>query len=200
MGSSPIVYGETVFLQCDLVRGSFILAVNKRTGKVRWRKIRPGVIEGWSTPVILPKKGELVALSSSGLESMDLETGDTRWSIPASNGLMIPSPVTDGNTLVATGRGSVQPTFTTRQETLKNLDANKNGKLSPDEIEKEYGPNNFGIVDSDRDGYITEEEWNRFRNRGVGEFGITTIRLSDKKILWRYKRGLPYVPLPLLYE
>jgi outer membrane protein assembly factor BamB len=54
--------------------------------------------------------------------------------------------------------------------------------------------------DSDRDGYITEEEWNRFRNRGVGEFGITMIRLSDKKVLWRYKRGLPYVPSPLLYQ
>jgi outer membrane protein assembly factor BamB len=200
IGSSPIVYGETVFLQCDLVRGSFMLAVNKRTGKIRWRKDRPSVIEGWSTPVILAKRGELVALSSSGLESLDVETGDTRWSIPASNGLMIPSPVTDGNRLVATIRGSDQPTFPTWQETLKDLDANKDGKLSPDEVEKEYGPNNFGIADSDRDGYITEEEWNRFRNRGVGEFGITTIRLSDKKVLWRYKRGLPYVPSPLLYQ
>jgi outer membrane protein assembly factor BamB len=200
MGTSPIVYGETVFLQCDVARASFILAVNKRTGKVKWRKNRPGVFEGWSTPVILAKTGELVALSSNGVEAFDMETGDTRWLIEATNGLMIPSPVTDGNRLVATIRGSVQPEFPSWQDSLRDLDKNKDGKLSPDEIEKAYGPNNFGIADSDRDGYITEQEWNRFRNRGVGEFGITTIRLSDKKVLWRYKRGLPYVPSPILYQ
>jgi len=47
---------------------------------------------------------------------------------------------------------------------------------------------------------ITEEEWNRFRNRGVGEFGITGISLKDRQILWRYKRGIPYVPSPILYQ
>jgi outer membrane protein assembly factor BamB len=200
MGSSPIVFGETVFLQCDELRNSYILAVNKRTGEIRWRATRPNAVEGWTTPVIIAETGELVALSSSGLECLDIETGKTRWSFPANNGIMIPSPIRDGGTLIATIRGSDAPTFPTWEETLKELDSNKDGKVSPDELEKRYSRNSFGIVDSDRDGYITETEWNRFRNRGVGEFGITAISLQDRKVLWRYKRGLPYVPSPLLYQ
>jgi len=200
MGTSPIVHGESVFLQCDQVRGSYVIAVNKRTGKIRWRKNRPSAIEGWATPLILPETGQLITLSSSGVESLDLETGKNHWSLPASDGLMIPSPITDGETLIATIRGSDQPTFPSWEQTLGDLDANKDGKLSPDEFVKRYQRNSFGIADSDRDGYITEEEWNRFRNRGVGEFGITGIGLTDRRILWRYKRGMPYVPSPVLYQ
>jgi outer membrane protein assembly factor BamB len=51
MASSPIVYGETVFLQCDQLLGSFIVAADKRTGRVRWRTTRPSVLEGWATPL-----------------------------------------------------------------------------------------------------------------------------------------------------
>jgi outer membrane protein assembly factor BamB len=200
MGTSPIVHGESVFLQCDQLRGSYVIAVNKRTGTIRWRKSRPSTIEGWATPLILPETGQLITLGSSGLESLDLETGKTRWSLPANDGLMIPSPITDGETLIATIRGSDQPTFPSWEQTLSDLDANKDGKISPDELAKRYARNSFGIADPDRDGYITEEEWNHFRNRGVGEFGITGISLKDRRILWRYKRGMPYVPSPVLYQ
>jgi outer membrane protein assembly factor BamB len=72
--------------------------------------------------------------------------------------------------------------------------------LSPPEITKRFHINNFGIADPDRDGFITQQEWNAFRNRGVGDFGITSIGLKDKKVQWRYTRGLPYVPSPVLYR
>jgi outer membrane protein assembly factor BamB len=142
----------------------------------------------------------LVALSSNGVETFDLETGMARWSLPANNGIMIPTPITDGKRLIATIRGSDEPTFPTWVETVRELDADKDGKLSPTELSKRYNIGSFGIVDTDRDGYIVEEEWNRFRNRGVGEFGFTAISLEDKNVLWRYKRSLPYVPSPVLYQ
>jgi len=200
MASSPIVHGETVFLQCDQLLGSFIVAADKRTGKVRWRTSRPSVLEGWTTPLVLPETGELVALSSNGVETFDVETGKARWLLPANNGIMIPMPITDGKRLFATIRGSDEPVFPTWVETVKELDADKDGKLSPEEISKRYNIGSFGIADTNRDGYIVEEEWNRFRNRGVGEFGITAIRLKDKTVMWRYKRSLPYVPSPVLYQ
>jgi outer membrane protein assembly factor BamB len=189
-----------VFLQCDQLLGSFIVAADKRTGKVRWRTSRPSVLEGWATPLVLAETGELVALSSNGVETFDVETGKVRWSLPANNGIMIPTPITDGKRLIATIRGSDEPTFPTWVETVRELDADKDGKLSPTEISKRYNIGSFGIVDTDRDGYIVEEEWNRFRNRGVGEFGFTAISVKDKNVLWRYKRSLPYVPSPVLYQ
>lgn len=95
MGSSPVVHGETVFLQCDLRKESFIVAVDKRTGRVRWRATRPAVLEGWTTPLILPESGELVAVSSNGIEALDVITGKVRWSLQGNNGIMIPTPVTE---------------------------------------------------------------------------------------------------------
>jgi outer membrane protein assembly factor BamB len=200
MGSSPIIHGESLFLQFDQLQGSQIISVDKRTGKLRWRANRPRVLEGWATPLVLPEVGELVSLSSSGVEAFDMETGVLKWTLPASDGIMIPTPITDGRILIATVRGSDQPTFPNWEETIKELDADKDGKLTPSEISKRYNIASFGIADSNRDGYIVQEEWNRFRNRGVGEFGITAIRVADKTVMWRYKRGLPYVPSPILYQ
>lgn len=113
---------------------------------------------------------------------------------------MIPTPITDGQILIATIRGSDQPTFPAWDDTAKELDSDQDGKLTPKEVSKRYNIGSFGIADNDRDGYVVETEWNRFRNRGVGEFGITAIRLADKNVVWRYKRSLPYVPSPVLYR
>ncbi|MFN0102292.1 MAG: PQQ-binding-like beta-propeller repeat protein [Bryobacteraceae bacterium] len=200
LASSPVLHGETIFFQCDQVRGSYVIAVNKRTGLVRWRVNRPNTIEGWSTPLILPDAGELVVLSSNGLEALDVETGKTKGFVPAAQGLMIPVPITDGKRLIATFRGSDQPLFPTWEETLRALDSDGDGRLVVEELSKRYDAGSFGIADPDRDGHITGPEWNIFRNRGAGEFGITSLRLEDKSVAWRYKRGLPYVPSPILYQ
>ena len=200
MGSSPILHGETVFLQIDQLRDSYVIAVNKRTGLVRWRVTRPNTIEGWSTPLILPEAGELVVLSSNGLEALDVETGKTKWFVPASQGLMIPAPVTDGKMLIATVRGSDQPLVPPWEDTVKALDSNGDGKLVVEEFSKRHDAGSFGLVDPDRDGYSTEPEWNSVRSRGVGEFGITSVRLADKSVIWRHKRGLPYIPSPMLFQ
>jgi outer membrane protein assembly factor BamB len=205
MASSPVLYENTLYLQCDQTHGSFVIAVDARTGRVRWRKERDkNVLEGWSTPLILAKSGELLAVGSSGLEAMDAATGQTRWSVPTGGGLMIPAPITAGvgngeQAVIATFRGSDQPVYPSWEQMLRD-DADNNGMLSRPEITKRFHVNDFGIADSDRDGFITQQEWNAFRNRGVGDFGITCIGLKDKKVQWRYTRGLPYVPSPVLYR
>ena len=158
MGSSPILHGETVFLQIDQLRDSYVIAVNKRTGLVRWRVTRPNTIEGWSTPLVLPGAGELVVLSSNGLEALDVETGKTKWFVPASQGLMIPVPLSDGKKLIATFRGSEQPVFPTWEDTLSALDSDGDGRLVAGELSKRYVAENFGIADPDRDGYISGPE------------------------------------------
>jgi outer membrane protein assembly factor BamB len=198
MGTSPVVHGNSVFLQCDQVRGSYLVAVNKRNGAIRWRKDRPSAIEGWSTPVVAPDGRHLVTLGSSGLEGLDVETGESRWHVPAAGGLMIPVPVIYRDHIIATIRGSDQPAFPS-WESIRTLDTDGDGKLNPEETAKRFNKGSFGIADPSRDGFITEAEWNAFRNRGVGDFGITSVRASDRSIAWRYTRGLPYVPSPVVY-
>ncbi len=41
MGSSPIVIGNQVVLVCDQSNGSFMIAADKNTGRVRWHVDRP---------------------------------------------------------------------------------------------------------------------------------------------------------------
>jgi outer membrane protein assembly factor BamB len=199
MSTSPVLLGETVFLQVDQVNGSYLLAVDRRNGKVRWKTKREKTIEGWSTPIVTPR-GEVVTLSSNGLEAFSAETGEQKWLIPAPDSLMIPVPVLVGDRIYAPIRGSEKVTFPEWKGLLRDADADGDGKLVPKEAAKRFPIASFGIADPDRDGYITEAEWNKFVNRGVGEFGFTAVRLSDQKVLWRHKRGLPYVPSPLVYE
>ena len=52
MGASPVIVGDLVVLACDQSLGSFIMAVDKRTGRVRWKVDRPEAKSGHSTPVL----------------------------------------------------------------------------------------------------------------------------------------------------
>ena len=52
MGASPVIVGDLVVLSCDQSLGSYIMAVDKRTGKVRWKVDRPEAKSGHSTPII----------------------------------------------------------------------------------------------------------------------------------------------------
>ena len=50
MGASPIIVGDLLVLACDQSLGSFLMALDKRTGTVRWKVDRPEAKSGHSTP------------------------------------------------------------------------------------------------------------------------------------------------------
>src|SRR5215471_3335874 len=58
-GSSPILVDNSVILSVDQdTPGSFLIAVDKNSGRVRWKVERPEVISGYSTPIVYqPKQG-----------------------------------------------------------------------------------------------------------------------------------------------
>ena len=51
-GASPILVDDALILPVDQDSGSYLIAVDKRTGKVRWKVDRPDVISGYSTPTV----------------------------------------------------------------------------------------------------------------------------------------------------
>ena len=58
MAASPVLAGNVVILPCDQDTNSFMLAADKKTGRVKWKIDRPGVISGYSTPLLYkPKDG-----------------------------------------------------------------------------------------------------------------------------------------------
>src|SRR4029078_685148 len=58
-GASPILVDDKVILPVDQDHpASYLIAVNKNTGKVSWKVERPIVISGYSTPIVYqPKDG-----------------------------------------------------------------------------------------------------------------------------------------------
>jgi outer membrane protein assembly factor BamB len=51
-GASPILTGNTLLMNIDQDTGSFLLAIDKSSGRVLWRTPRPHAQRGYATPVL----------------------------------------------------------------------------------------------------------------------------------------------------
>jgi outer membrane protein assembly factor BamB len=86
-GSSPVLDGDRLFVQCDNEEKSFLAAFNKKTGDELWRVSRNDK-SSWSTPIVWKNKQrtELVCCGKSAMRSYDPATGKVYWEIKMANG------------------------------------------------------------------------------------------------------------------
>ncbi len=104
-GASPVVYKDRIIMDWDHQAGSFIVALDKNTGKDIWKADRE---EGtsWATPYIVEVNGKLqiVTAASKFVRSYDFETGELIWQCSGLTQNVIPCPVTaDGIVYVMSG-------------------------------------------------------------------------------------------------
>src|SRR5581483_5836681 len=93
-GASPILYQDTLILAHDMDKDDFytkvpnerpsvLLALDKRTGRLRWEAPRTAERACYSAPFLLPRPGEkgpvLVVTSTTAVTGYDLETGAKVW-------------------------------------------------------------------------------------------------------------------------
>jgi outer membrane protein assembly factor BamB len=108
-GSTPTLYRDRLVVVWDHQGESFIVALDKRTGKEIWRATRDE-IDTWATPLVVEHNGraQVVTGGMKQLRSYDLETGKLVWHSAGTTMNAIPSPVTaDGMIYVMSGfRGS----------------------------------------------------------------------------------------------
>jgi outer membrane protein assembly factor BamB len=108
-GSSPAMFGDTVVFLWDHEGDDFIVALDSKTGRERWRQKRDEPT-GWSTPLIQPFAGrtQVVVNATQKVRSYDLVTGEILWESSGQTANAIPSPVAaDGLVYVMSGfRGS----------------------------------------------------------------------------------------------
>ncbi len=92
-GSSPVLEGERLFVQCDNEEDSFLVALDKKTGDELWRKKRDER-SNWSTPYIWKNKvrTELVT-GGSTMRSYDPATGELLWELGGMQGRCSATPV-----------------------------------------------------------------------------------------------------------
>ncbi|MCH8853731.1 MAG: PQQ-like beta-propeller repeat protein [Planctomycetes bacterium] len=93
-GSSPALYGDSLIVNWDHQGESFVTALNKHTGKQRWKVARD---EGtsWSTPLVVEHEGrpQVIIAATKRVRAYDLATGDIIWECGGLSGNVIASPV-----------------------------------------------------------------------------------------------------------
>ncbi len=92
--SSPVLHGDLVIVNAS-VESESLVALDKRTGKERWRA--RGIKESWNTPLIVTHedgKTELVVAIIGKILGFDPATGEQLWSCDTDIGwYMVPSMV-----------------------------------------------------------------------------------------------------------
>jgi outer membrane protein assembly factor BamB len=214
-GASPILAGDMLLMACDQDANSFMLAVDKKSGRILWRTERPHAQRGYATPILYQPAGgqmQVILPGSYRLSGYDLRTGKEIWWVRGLPWQIKPTPVVaDGAIYFASysgesdpGQQEVIPPF---QEALAKLDLNKDGKLAKDEIVDERAKNRFDeYLDLDDTGYLEERDWSQFRDRRAGENALRAFKLggegdlTESNFLWKNARSLPNVPSPLVYR
>lgn len=93
--SSPVLHEDTLLLLCDHASASYLLALDKRTGKERWKADRGKGRSSYSTPLVVrtPARVEVIVNSSERVDAYDAATGALLWHVGESNRFPVPSPV-----------------------------------------------------------------------------------------------------------
>jgi outer membrane protein assembly factor BamB len=113
-GGSPVLYGDLLILSCDGSDTAFVVALDKRTGKVRWKTSRRyPADQAYSTPLVIRvgEKDQVVSVGAYRTTAYDPETGKEIWRVSYADGFSnVPRPVF-GQGLVYIATGFQQPSL-----------------------------------------------------------------------------------------
>jgi outer membrane protein assembly factor BamB len=213
--SSPILVGETIIQLLDQDGDSHLVALDKRTGKIVWRVERSEMRRGFGTPIVWTHDGatDLVVPGTIWLAGLDPATGAERWRVSGLARITCTSPVVgDGVLFTAswtTGgdHGPQHLLMSKFDEVIATNDADKDGRLTFGELPPGPAKERFKHLDGNRNGFVERAEWEsmadvfaRVENQAFAVKPDSQGRVSDAGVLWRFKKGLPYVGSPLFYR
>lgn len=111
-GGSPVIYDNLLILSCDGQDVQYVVALDKLTGKVRWKKLREGY-QAYTTPLVvrLPAGDQVISPGALRAVSYEPRTGKELWQVRYGDGFSnVPRPVY-GNGLVFICTGFQQPSL-----------------------------------------------------------------------------------------
>src|ERR1041384_5722037 len=220
-GASPILVDDKVILPIDQDNPtSFMIAVDKNNGRLRWKVERPSVISGYSTPIVYqPERGakQIVVPESFQLSAYSEEDGKRVWWVRGLACEMKSICSHDSDYVYINGWGfpQNQPGQQVKtvpfEEGLKKYDSNHDGLVAKSEVSGKEMMDKmlssaFEAFDGNRDDKLDAQEWEVFRLMLASENGLLAIKLGGQgdqtatAIRWRYTKPVPQVPSTLLYK
>jgi outer membrane protein assembly factor BamB len=211
--SSPVLIDDKVIIQEDHDVDSFLMALDRKTGKVLWKSERPDATRSYSTPAVWTRNGrkELLVAGSRELAGYDPSDGKRLWWIRGLARIVIPTPVPAGDLVYMAswtpgGDSSLLIRMDPWAGALRKWDANNDGRLVRHELTDKVMNDRFFPMDIDRSGDLKREEWERYADIFVqSQNGVLAIKPSgagggqnESAVVWSSVRGAPYVATPLL--
>ena len=113
--SSPIIYGNTVIVQCDRSKDSYIAAYDLKTGKEVWKTKREE-ISSWGTPTIYygatSANDELITNATKFIRGYNQKTGEELWRLSPNSEITVGTPIVSDNLIfVSNGYAPLQPIY-----------------------------------------------------------------------------------------
>jgi outer membrane protein assembly factor BamB len=105
-GGSPVLYKDLLIVSCDGNQEQFVIALDKLTGKTRWKKLREGY-QAYTTPLIvsLPEGDQVISPGAFRAVAYEPLSGKELWQVRYGEGFSnVPTPVYgDGLVFICTG-------------------------------------------------------------------------------------------------
>jgi outer membrane protein assembly factor BamB len=223
-GASPILVDDKVILPVDQDNpSSYLIAVDKNTGKVRWKVDRPVVISGYSTPIVYqPKQGpkQIIIPESFQLSAYSVADGKRVWWVRGLACEMKSIASHDSEYLYINGWGfpqnqpGQQVATISWDEALPKYDKDSDRQIAKTELPTGQGrppmermlTAAFEAFDMNRDEKLNDKDWEVFRSMMASENGLLAIKMGGEgdqtanAIRWRYQKPVPQVPSTLLYK
>lgn len=215
-GSSPVIIDDMVLLICDQDTNSYYLAVDKLTGKIRYKVERPETTRGYATPSVWrPKNGpaELIVPGAYVTTAYELKTGKKLWWAGGMAWQLKGAPVVIGDTMYLNswesgGDTETPPPVEEWVTVSSKFDRDGDGKLSVEEAAG-VGMKNAQAVanyDLNHDNFIDERDWLFLKLHRQAQNSVMAIKLGGRgdvtntHVQWRYRKSLPNCSTPLVYN
>ena len=202
-GGSPVLYENLLIVSCDGLDVQYVVALDKQTGKTKWKKLRQGY-QAYTTPLVvkLPAGDQVISPGALRAIAYEPRTGKEIWNVRYGDGFSnVPRPVY-GNGLVFICTGFQEPSMLAvridgRGDVTKSHVAwtlKRGVPLTPSPLlvgDELYMVNDAGIA-SCVDAKSGAELW---RARINGNFSASPI-YADGRIYFLSEEGLTVVIAP----
>ena len=101
---TPTLTEDSLIINCDQEEGSFIAAIDKLTGDIRWKVDRASEVTSWNTPFVTTYEGkqQVIVNGTGSVKSYDANDGTMLWECGGQTVNAIPSPVRFRDSVICT--------------------------------------------------------------------------------------------------